>query len=67
MSRKRKTTHLNKEPDKKNAFEFLKDSGFIGSGNGKKNDSVEYKKQIIEAVVKKPHSKFLKPSEGEPE
>lgn len=66
MIRKR-ITILNKELDKKNAFEFLKDSGFIGSGNGNKNDSVEYKKQIIDAILKKSHSKFLKPSEGESE
>ena len=38
---------------KKSAFDFLKESGFIGAIEGKENDSVEYKKYVTERVRKK--------------
>lgn len=38
---------------KKTAFDFLKESGFIGAVEGSKNDSVDYKKHVTKRIKKK--------------
>lgn len=38
---------------KKTAFDFLKDTGFIGAVEGDENDSVDYKKYAMDRIRKK--------------
>lgn len=38
---------------KKTAFDFLKETGFIGGVEGEENDSVNYKKLGLERIKKK--------------
>jgi hypothetical protein len=38
---------------KKTAFDFLKETGFIGGVEGNENDSVNYKRHVTEKIKKK--------------
>lgn len=46
-------TLQSQKQQKKTAFDFLKETGFIGAIEGDKSDSIDYKKQITKRIKKK--------------
>jgi hypothetical protein len=46
-------TMQSQKQQKRTAFDFLKESGFIGAVEGEESDSVDYKKYVTERTKKK--------------